>query len=54
MGPVLAVLLLTLIFGAAGLALHVLWVVATVLLLIWMVGFLVSGAEHSRYRVKRR
>jgi energy-coupling factor transporter transmembrane protein EcfT len=53
MGLILLVLLLVLIFAGAGFALHVLWIVAVVLLLIWLLGFLVSGAEHSWYRVKR-
>jgi hypothetical protein len=53
MGLILLVLLLVLIFAGAGFALHVLWVIAAVLLVIWLLGFLVSGAEHSWYRVKR-
>lgn len=51
---ILLVLLAVLIFGALGIALHVLWVIAGVLFVIWLLGFLVSGAEHSWYRVKRR
>lgn len=54
MGLILLVLLVVLIFAALGIALHVLWVIAGVLLVIWLLGFLVSGAEHSWYRVKRR
>jgi hypothetical protein len=54
MGLVLLVLLLVLIFAALGIALHVLWVIAGALLVIWLLGFLVSGAENSWYRVKRR
>jgi hypothetical protein len=53
-GLILLVLLVVLIFAALGIALHVLWVIAGVLLVIWLLGFLVSGAEHSWYRVKRR
>ncbi len=52
MGLTLLALLLVLIFAGAGFALHVLWVVAAVLLVMWLLGFLVSGAEHSWYRVK--
>jgi hypothetical protein len=52
-GPILLVLLLVLIFAAAGFALHVLWIIALILLAIWLVGFLVSGAENRWYRVKR-
>ncbi len=54
MAMILLVLLLVLIFAGAGIALHILWIIAAVLLLIWILGFLVSGAEHSWYRVKRR
>ena len=54
MGLILLVLLLVLIFAGAGFALHVLWIIAVVLLLIWLLGFLVSGAEHSWYRVQRK
>ena len=50
----LAGVALVLIFAGAGFALHVLWIVAVVLLLVWILGFLVSGAEHSWYRVQRR
>jgi hypothetical protein len=45
--------LLVLIFAGAGFALHVLWVIALILLAIWLVGFLVSGAENRWYRIKR-
>ena len=54
MGLILLVLLLILIFAGAGFALHVLWVIAAVLLVIWVLGFLVSGAEHSWYRLQRK
>jgi energy-coupling factor transporter transmembrane protein EcfT len=53
-GLILLVLLLVLIFAGAGFALHVLWIIAAVLLVLWLLGFLVSGAEHSWYRVQRR
>jgi energy-coupling factor transporter transmembrane protein EcfT len=53
MGLILLVLLLVLIFAGAGFALHVLWIIAVVLLVVWLLGFLVSGAEHSWYRVKK-
>ena len=54
MGLILLVLLLVLIFAGAGFALHVLWIIAVVLLLVWLLGFLVSGAEHSWYRVQKK
>jgi hypothetical protein len=54
MGLILLVLLVVLLFAGLGFALHVLWIIAAVLLVVWIVGFLVSGAEHSWYRVQRR
>jgi hypothetical protein len=52
-GLILLVLLLVLIFAGAGIALHILWVFAGILLVVWLLGFLVAGAEHSWYRVKK-
>lgn len=55
MGVILLVLLLlVLIVAGAGFALHVLWIIAAVTLVLWLLGFLVSGAEHSWYRLQRR
>lgn len=54
MGLILLALLVVLLFAGLGFALHVLWIIAAVLLVVWIVGFLVSGAEHSWYRVQRR
>lgn len=53
MGLILLVLLFVLIFAGAGFALHVLWIIAAVLLAIWLLGFVVGGAENRWYRVER-
>jgi hypothetical protein len=53
-GVILLVLLLVLLFAGLGFAVHLLWIVAAVLLAIWIVGFLVSGAERSWFRVQRK
>jgi hypothetical protein len=53
LGLILLALLVVLLFAGLGFALHVLWIVAAVLLIFWIVGFLVSGAEHSWYRVQQ-
>jgi hypothetical protein len=45
MGIILAVLLLALILGGAGFVLHALWVVAGIVLVVWLLGFLVRSAE---------
>jgi energy-coupling factor transporter transmembrane protein EcfT len=52
-GLILLGLLLVLIFAGAGFALHVLWIIAVVLLAVWLLGFLVGGSENRWYRVKR-
>jgi hypothetical protein len=49
MGLVLAVLLLALILGGIGFAVHVLWWVALVVLVVWALGFIVRGAEGARW-----
>lgn len=46
----IALLLLILLFGGFGFAAHVLWLVAALALVLWIVGFLVRGAERSWYR----
>ncbi|HWC36858.1 MAG TPA: DUF5670 family protein [Mycobacteriales bacterium] len=49
MGLVLAVLLLAILFGAGGFALHALWIVAVVLLVAWVIGFAFRSGEGSRW-----
>ncbi|MBY8887523.1 hydrophobic protein [Streptomyces sp. PTM05] len=52
MGPLLLVLLLALILFGAGFALKILWWVAVVVLVVWLLGFLVrsgEGAGRSRW-----
>ncbi len=53
MGVILLVLLLALLLGGLGFAVHILWIVALVVLLFWLVGFGFSrgvGAGGSRRR----
>jgi hypothetical protein len=49
MGVVLLVLLLALILGGAGFALHALWWIALIVLAVWLVGFLVRSGETARW-----
>ena len=49
MGVVLFVLILALLFGGLGFAVHVLWYVAIALLLVWLLGFALRGAEGARW-----
>ena len=51
MGPLLIVLLLALVLFGAGFAVSVLWWVAVVVLVLWLLGFLARpGAGSSRGR----
>src|ERR1700691_2012093 len=47
MGIILLVLLLALILGGLGFAIHILWWIALVVLVIWLVGFLVRMGEGT-------
>jgi hypothetical protein len=51
-GIILLVLLLALILGGLGFAIHILWWIALVVLVLWLVGFLVrvgEGTSRSRW-----
>jgi hypothetical protein len=51
MALILLVLLLAIILGGLGFVLHVLWWIALVVLVLWLLGFLVrEGAGTSRSR----
>ena len=49
MGALLLVLLIALILGGLGFAVHVLWWIALIVLAIWIIGFFVRSAEGSRW-----
>jgi hypothetical protein len=51
MGLILLVLLLAIILGVLGFwqAINILWIIALVLLAVWLIGFLVRGAEGARW-----
>lgn len=46
MGLILLVLLLALLLGGLGFAVHLLWIVAVIVLALWLVGFAV-GRGHA-------
>jgi hypothetical protein len=50
---IVAVLLLALILGGLGFAIHVLWWIALVVLVIWLLGFLMRTAEGAGGRRRR-
>ena len=47
MALILIVLLLALILGGLGFAIHILWWIALIVLVIWLLGFLVRMGEGS-------
>jgi hypothetical protein len=49
MGIVLLVLLLAIILGGLGFAIHVLWWIALAVLVLWLLGFLVRAGEGGRW-----
>lgn len=50
---ILAALLIVLILGGVGFALHVLWWVAVAALVIWLLGFLIRVGETAAGRRRR-
>lgn len=56
MGVILAVLLLALILGGVGFALHWLWIIAAIVFLFWLIGFgfgrgeMAGGSRRGWYR----
>ena len=49
MGLILLVLLLALLFGGLGFAVHALWIVAVVVFIAWLLGFALRSASGSRW-----
>ena len=49
MGLLLLVLLLVLLFGGLGFAVHALWFLAVIFLIAWVAGFAFRGGEGSRW-----
>ena len=50
MGAVLLVLLIALLLGGLGFAVHVLWYAAVVLMILWIAGWMVGAAEGGGRR----
>jgi hypothetical protein len=48
MAALVALVLILAIFGGLGFAVHVLWIVLVVALLLWLIGFFVGGAGGGR------
>ncbi|MCO5970217.1 MULTISPECIES: hydrophobic protein [Actinoallomurus] len=47
MGILIAVLILALILGGAGFAVHVLWWIALAVLVLWLLGFVFRGSATA-------
>jgi hypothetical protein len=46
---ILLVLILAILLGGLGFALHALWWIAGIVLLIWLIGFVVRVGEGGRW-----
>jgi hypothetical protein len=46
----IAVLLLAALLFGVGFAVHFLWIIAAVVVVVWLIGFLVRGADAAWYR----
>ena len=53
MAIILLVLLIAIILGGLGFAVHILWWIALVVLALWLLGFLFRAAETGRGRRSR-
>ena len=49
MGLVLFVLVVALLLGGLGFAAHVLWIVAAIVFVGWLIGFGMRSGENSRW-----
>jgi hypothetical protein len=49
MAALLLVLLLIIILAGVGFAAHVLWIAAVIVLALWLIGFVMRGAEGARW-----
>lgn len=49
MGLIIAVLLLALILGGIGFAVHILWWIALAVLVVWLLGFVFRGGHPARW-----
>jgi Flp pilus assembly protein TadB len=47
--PLLIVLLLAALLFGVGVVVHLLWIVAAIMLVVWLIGFLVDGRRQKRW-----
>ncbi len=48
MGIVLVLLVLALIFAGVGFAIHILWIVAVILFVLWLIGLVTGVGRGSK------
>lgn len=49
MGLILAILVIALILGGLGFAVHALWWIAIIVFVLWLLGFLIRGGSGARW-----
>jgi hypothetical protein len=49
MALILLVLILAILFGGLGFALHALWWIAAIILIVWLLGFALRAGSGSRW-----
>jgi len=47
---IIAILLLAVLLGLVGFAVHLLWWLAVIVLVVWLLGFVLRGTERSTTR----
>ena len=47
---IIAILLLAVLLGVVGFAVHLLWWLAVIVLVVWLLGFVLRGAERGTTR----
>jgi hypothetical protein len=50
---ILAILLIAILLGLGGFALHLLWILALIVLVLWLLGFVFRSAETAGSRRRR-
>jgi hypothetical protein len=50
---ILAILLIAILLGLGGFALHLLWILALIVLVLWLLGFVFRSAETVGSRRRR-
>jgi hypothetical protein len=54
MVALIVLLLILAIFGGLGFAVHLLWIVLVIAVILWLIGFFIGGAERGLSGGRRR